>query len=153
MAGHTYSYKCTFCGYEEYFKQGHGYLVRPQSFDEYLRINQKLFHYEIHNKIVRLSKNHPALMVNATFQVYKCPKCNLLHDKIQVTLTENDLSLHTNRFKCSRCRAGLKLTNIHRLKKAVCPACRKPGFRRENLNNLLWDKAVVQKRKKIILKT
>ena len=140
MAGHEYSYKCTHCNYEEYFKQGHGYLVKPQTFGEYKATNQKLFHYEIHNKIVRLAKSYPGMIINATFQVYKCPKCNLLHNKIQVTLTDGLVSLHTNRFKCSKCRSRLKLTNIHRLKRAICPLCGKQSFHRQELNNLLWRK-------------
>lgn len=136
MVGHAYSYRCSHCLYEEFFKQGHGYLVKPQSFDEYREMRQKLFHYEIHNKIVRLSKDHPGMEIDATFQVYKCPKCNLLHNKVQVTLTDGETLLHTNRFKCSRCRSGIKLTNIHRLKRATCPACGKPGFRRQNAGTL-----------------
>jgi DNA-directed RNA polymerase subunit RPC12/RpoP len=140
MAGHEFSYKCKYCEYEEYYKQGHGYLVRPQSFQEYKSTNQKLFHYEIHNKIVRLSKEYPGLAINATFQVYKCPKCNLLHNKVQVSLTEGEKSLHLNRFKCTKCRSRLRLTNIHRLKKATCPVCGKPGYRRQNLHDRLWEK-------------
>jgi len=140
MAGHEYSYKCNYCKFEEYFKQGHGYLVKPQTFEEYKKINQKLFHYEIHNKIVKLSKTHPGMIINATFQVYKCPKCNLLHNKIQVSLTEGTHSLHTNRFKCTHCRSRLRLTNIHRLKKATCPVCGKAGYKRLDLHDRLWEK-------------
>jgi len=140
MAGHEYSYKCKHCTYEEYFKQGHGYMVRPQSYQEYISTNQKLFHYEIHDKIIRQYKFHPDLIINATFQVYKCPKCNLLYNKVQVTLTEGDRSLHTNRFRCSNCKSRLKLTNIHRLKKASCPNCGKTSYQRQNLHDRLWER-------------
>jgi hypothetical protein len=140
MIGHEYSYKCAWCNYEEYYKQGEGYLVKPQSLHEYRSAKQKLFHYEIHNKILRLSKDHPDLIINATFQVYKCPKCNLLHNKVQVTLTEGETSLHINRFKCTKCRSRLRLTNIHRLKKATCPSCGKSGYRRQDLHDKLWEK-------------
>ncbi|HPT31938.1 MAG TPA: hypothetical protein PLW67_08865 [Prolixibacteraceae bacterium] len=139
MAGHEFSYKCKYCAFEEYFKQGHGYLVRPQSFQEYKNTNQKFFHYEIHNKIVRLHPAHPDMVINATFQVYKCPKCNVLYDKVQVTLTDGQKSLHTNRFKCSRCKSRLKLTNIHRLKRARCPVCGKPSYQRQKKHVRLWE--------------
>lgn len=140
MVGHAYSYKCSHCAFEEYYKQGHGYLVKPQTYQEYLMANQKLFHYEIRNKINAFAKSHEDLVIDATFQVYKCPKCNLLHNKVQVTLSEGDRLLHTNRFKCIRCRSRLKLTNIHRLKRATCPACGKASFRRQNLSDLLWKR-------------
>ncbi len=136
MVGHAYMYKCSNCLYEERLKQGHGYLVRPQSFEEYRENSQKLFHYEIHDKILRLSHDHPAMEINAIFQVYRCPKCNLLHNKVEVTISEGERLLHINRFKCSRCRSRLKLTNIHRLKKATCPACGKPSFRRQRSGDL-----------------
>lgn len=137
MIGHAYSYKCGHCGYEEYYKQGHGYLVKPQSYEEYVSSNQKLFHYEIHNKIEMLVAQHPGLMIEATFQVYKCPKCHILHGKVQVNLSDGDQLLHTSRFKCMKCRSRLRLTNIHRLKRATCPACGKKSFRRQNLGTLL----------------
>ncbi len=137
MVGHAYSYKCSHCGYEEYYKQGHGFLVRPQSYDEYIASNQKFFHYEIHNKIESLAVVHPALEIDATFRVFKCPKCNLLHGKVQVNLTEGEILLHASRFKCMRCRSRLRLTNIHRLKRATCPVCGKNSFHRQNLATLL----------------
>ncbi len=137
MIGRAYSYKCSNCAYEAYYKQGHGYLVKPQTYQEYVALNQKLFHYEIRNKIVTLAENHPQLLIEAIFQVYKCPKCNLLHNKVQVTLTDGKELLHTNRFKCSQCRTRLKLTNIHRLKRATCPACGKSAFRRQKLGILM----------------
>lgn len=138
--GHAYSYKCSNCSFEEYYKQGHGFLVKPQSYQEYMASNQKLFHYEIHNKIVTLAKRYNNLEIDATFQVYKCPRCNLLHNKVQVTLLEGGRLLHTTQFKCTRCRARLRLTNIHRLKRATCRACGKASFRRQELGNLLWKK-------------
>jgi len=138
MVGHAYSYKCTSCNFEEYYKQGNGYLVKPQSFSEYKSTNQKLFHYEIHNKILRLSRDHPELVIDATFQVYKCHKCNLLHNKVQVSLSEGDHSLHVNRFKCIKCRGRLRLTNIHRLKKATCPVCGKTTFHRQEVETLFF---------------
>lgn len=137
MVGHAYSYRCSNCAYEAYYKQGHGYLVKPQTYLEYVASNQKLFHYEIRHKIAFLAEIHPDLVIDATFQVYKCPKCNLLHNKVQVTLSDGDSLLHTNRFKCSQCRSRLKLTNIHRLKRATCPACGKATFRRQKLGSLL----------------
>jgi len=140
MVGHAFSYKCSHCSYEEYLKQGHGYLVKPQSYEEYLETHQKLFHYEIHNKIVKLSGSFPDMIINATFQVYKCPKCNLLHNKVQVTLSNGAKLLHTNRFKCTHCHGRIKLTNIHRLKKATCPVCGKQDFRRISADNSLWKK-------------
>jgi len=148
MVGHEYSYKCTRCNYEEYYKQGNGYLVKPQTFEEYRSTNQKLFHYEIHNKILRLSGIHPDLMIDATFQVYKCPKCNLLHNKVQVALSEGERQLHINRFKCSRCRYPLRLTNIHRLRKATCPVCGKPAFRRQDVGTLFFMKDQTGRKRK-----
>ncbi len=141
MVGRAYTYKCSRCSYEERLKQGHGYLVKPQSFEEYRENPRKLFHYEIHNKILKLSRDHPAMEINATFQVYRCRKCNLLHNKIQVTIYDGEALLHINRFKCTLCRTRLKLTNIHRLKTATCPACGKPKFRRQSSDDLFNRKA------------
>jgi ribosomal protein L37E len=36
-----------------------------------------------------------------------------------------------------RCRSRLRLTNIHRLKRATCPVCGKNSFHRQNLATLL----------------
>lgn len=140
MVGRAYSYKCSRCGYEEYYKQGHGYLVRPQSYDEYISTNRKLFHYEIHNKIETLAALHPDLLIEATFRVFKCPKCNLLHGKVQVNLTSEGRLLHSSSFKCRKCRTRLKLTNIHRLKHATCPACGKSSYHRGKQQILLWKR-------------
>ncbi|HOI48832.1 MAG TPA: hypothetical protein PK167_05980 [Prolixibacteraceae bacterium] len=136
--GYAYSYKCSRCSYEEYFKQGYGFQVRPQSFDDYMGANRKLFHYKIHDKIISLSKVHPDLQIEAAFQVYKCPRCNRLHNKIQVSLVSGEGKNHDAEFRCTGCHTRLRLTNIHRLRRAACPACGGQTFHREALRDVLW---------------
>jgi uncharacterized paraquat-inducible protein A len=47
--------------------------------------------------------------------------------------------MHKSEFRCPACRSRLKLTNIHRLKKAICPKCHKRTFHREHSTHILWD--------------
>lgn len=136
--GYAYSYKCTNCNYEQSFNQGNGYLIHPQSFQDYIDRNRKIFHYKVHRKILELSKSRPDLEIEASFRVYKCPRCNLLYDKIFVRMVSEGLKLHSSRFRCTDCLTKLKLTNIHRLKKATCPVCGKNTFSRGSFRSTLW---------------
>lgn len=143
--GDVYAYKCTECGYQEHFNEGHGYLVHPQSVDDYLALKKQLFHYKTHDKIVRLSKAHKNLWIRAAFQVYLCPHCQLLYDKAEVKVYDDAKLYHRSRFRCTDCGGKLKLTNIHRLSKATCPVCKKKTFRRDVVSHSLWDRGIVKK--------
>jgi ssDNA-binding Zn-finger/Zn-ribbon topoisomerase 1 len=136
--GHAYSYRCKYCGFEEKFKQGHGFLVHSQPVDEYFKQQTKLFHYKTHNLIKQLSKQFSGLFLKAGFQVYKCPKCKLLHEKVEVIVFNDEKVVHKSEFRCNECRSRLKLTNIHRLKKAICPKCNKRTFQLNHSTQLLW---------------
>jgi DNA-directed RNA polymerase subunit RPC12/RpoP len=136
--GHAYSYRCKHCGFEEKFKQGHGFLVHSQPVDEYLKQQTQLFHYKTHNLIKQLSKQFSGLFLKAGFQVYKCPKCKLLHEKVEVIVFNDEKVVHKSEFRCNECRSRLKLTNIHRLKKAICPKCNKRTFQLNHSTQLLW---------------
>ncbi len=139
MTGYVKYYECSSCHYGEQFVQGPGFLVRPQSFPEYIAGNHRLFHYKIHEKIINLANRYQALLISATYQVYKCPTCGILFNKSKVNMVSDDMVLHVNEFKCTRCRRRLKPTNINRLRRAVCPVCLKPSFLRQKENDLLWS--------------
>lgn len=137
--GHSYTYCCTHCGYEKQFNQGHGFLVHSQPVADYLGQQTKLFHYKTHNLLTLLVKQHDGLFLKAGFQVYKCPICKLLYDKTEVVIfNESGKIVHKSEFRCSACRSRLKLTNIHRLKKAICPNCGKKTFRIDHSHPHLW---------------
>ena len=138
MIGYACMYLCSSCRYEEVFRQGPGYNVKPQSFQDYISGNSRLFHYKIHHKILALAKEFPDLVIGASFQVYKCPHCRILHNKVQVNIYEGDRLLHRNHFKCNRCGRRLRLTNINRLKTAICPGCFKNNFHRQKPMDVLW---------------
>jgi Zn finger protein HypA/HybF involved in hydrogenase expression len=137
--GHKYSYRCEHCGYEEKFNHGHGFQVHSQPVEEYLKQQTKLFHYKTHNLIKELSNQFLDLYLKAGFQVYKCPKCRVLYDKIEVVIFNDEKVVHKSEFRCSECRTRLKLTNIHRLKKAICPKCHKKTFMINHSTQQLWD--------------
>ena len=137
--GHVYKYRCEYCGFEENFNRGHGYLVHSQPLDEYLKRPIKLFHYKTHNVLHTLAKKHKNLYLKAGFQVYKCPKCKLLFDKTEVMVYGEKGVIHKSEFRCNSCQSRLKLTNIHRLKKAICPKCNKRTFRLDHMHSELWD--------------
>jgi len=137
--GHSYSYRCEHCGYEEHFNQGHGYLVHSQPVKKYLSQRTKLFHYKTHSLLKQLVKQYDNLQMKTGFQVYICPKCKVLYDKIEVTVFNDKKVVHNSEFRCRDCRSRLKLTNIHRLKKATCPKCHKHSFHLDHLNHSLWD--------------
>jgi predicted RNA-binding Zn-ribbon protein involved in translation (DUF1610 family) len=137
--GDAYAYKCQKCGYEEDFNQGHGFLVHPQSVIEYLGLKKKLFHYKTHNKIVSLARANGNMKIKATFQIYMCPQCNLLYDKAEVKVYNDEKLFHKSRFRCSACNRKLKLTNIHRLSRATCPVCKQKTFKRDYAHQDLWD--------------
>ena len=137
--GHTYAYRCEHCGYEEYFNQGHGYLVHSQPVRKYLSQRTKLFHYKTHRLLKQLVKQYEQLQMKAGFQVYICPKCKVLYDKIEITVFKDEKVVHKSEFRCKDCRTRLKLTNIHRLKKAACPNCHKYSFHLDQISRSLWD--------------
>ncbi len=136
--GHAYPYRCEHCGFEESFNQGHGFLIHSQPVKEYLKQRTKLFHYKTHNLLQELDKNNNKLHLKAGFQVYKCPKCRVLYDKVEVVVYSNENVVHKSSFRCSECRTRLKLTNIHRLKKATCPQCHKKTFQINHAHQHLW---------------
>ena len=137
--GHAYKYRCSNCGFQQNFNQGHGFLIHSQPLDEYLHQNSKLFHYKTHSTLEKLAKQNSNLYLKAGFQIYKCPKCKLLQDKTEVTVFSDEAVVHKSEFRCNQCRSRLKLTNIHRLKKAICPSCKKRTFQMNHLNTELWD--------------
>ena len=137
--GHAYKYRCERCGFEQNFNQGHGFLIHSQTLDEYLQQSTKLFHYKTHNVLKKLAAQNSNLFLKAGFQIYKCPKCKVLQDKTEVVVYNDEMVVHKSEFRCSDCRARLKLTNIHRLKKAICPKCHKRTFKMDHLNIVLWD--------------
>jgi DNA-directed RNA polymerase subunit RPC12/RpoP len=137
--GHAYKYRCEHCGYEEQFNQGHGFMVHSQPLCEYLKQSQKLFHYKTQNVLENLAKEDGNLYLKAGFQIYKCPKCKILQDKTEVTVFKDEIVIHKSEFRCSACRTRLKLTNIHRLKKAICPNCHMRTFQMNHNHSDLWN--------------
>lgn len=137
--GHAYPYRCEHCGFEELFNQGHGFLIHSQPVKEYLKQPAKLFHYKTHNLLQQLAKSKNDLYLKVGFQVYKCPKCRVLYDKVEVVVYNGDKVIHKSSFRCNKCNLRLKLTNIHRLKNAICPKCHKKTFQINHTNHQLWD--------------
>lgn len=137
--GNAYPYRCEHCGYEESFNQGHGFLIHSQPVVEYLKLPTKLFHYKTENLLRKLAKTNIDLFLKAGFQVYKCPKCRVLYDKIEVVVYNDEKVVHKSSFRCNKCRSRLKLTNIHRLKNAICPRCHRRTFQINHTHQQLWD--------------
>lgn len=137
--GHSYSYRCSYCDYQENFNHGHGFLVHSQPLKNYLKQRTQLFHYKTHRLLKQLSKSGEELFLKASFQVYICPKCKTLKDKTEVTVFIDEKITHKSEFRCSECKSRLKLTNIHRLKTANCPKCKKNTFKFDNSHKHLWD--------------
>lgn len=137
--GHAYPYRCEHCGYEESFNQGHGFLIHSQPVNDYLKQPTKLFHYKTHNLLIELNKQYVDLHLKAGFQVYKCPRCKLLHDKVEVKVYDGDKTIHKSRFRCTACSTRIKLTNIHRLKTAICPKCHRKTFHINHAHHNLWE--------------
>lgn len=137
--GHAYTYRCEHCGFEDQFNQGHGFLIHSRPVTEYLNLKIRLFHYKVHLLLKSLAQQNKSLYVKAGFQVYKCPRCKILYDKIAVVVYDNEEVVHKSDFRCPLCRARLKLTNMHRLKNAVCPVCFHKTFRMEYKHPQLWD--------------
>ncbi len=137
--GHAYLYRCEHCGFEQSFNEGHGFLIHSQPVKAYLSQKKKLFHYKTHNLLKQLASKNNNLYLKAGFQVYKCPKCKVLHDKIEVVVFDNEKIIHKSSFRCNKCKTRLKLTNIHRLKNAICPSCHHKTFRRDTSAQQLWS--------------
>ena len=137
--GHSYAYRCTFCGYEEQFNHGHGFLVHSQPVETYLNQKTRYLHYKTHRLIQELSAKHKDLFIKAGFEVYKCPHCKTLTDKVEITVFKDHEIIHKSEFRCKACRARLRRTNIHRLGEAICPKCHKKSFRLSRFAQHLWD--------------
>lgn len=136
--GHTHAYRCTFCGYEEEFNRGHGFLIHSQPASEYLKQKTRYFHYKTHRLIKELAKKYSHLFIKAGFEVYICPRCKTLSDKVEVKILKDTELLHKSEFRCNSCKARLRRTNIHRLQMAVCPKCHKKTFQLNQSAQLLW---------------
>jgi rubrerythrin len=136
--GRAYTYRCDRCGYEARFNEGHGYLVRRQPLDTYLENRKVIFHHKTHRVLSQLAGEAGSLTVDAGFKTYRCPQCVLLFEKVEVKVIGENKILHKSEFRCNKCRARLKLTNIHRLKKAVCPSCNSHSFRFDRRQLVLW---------------
>jgi Zn finger protein HypA/HybF involved in hydrogenase expression len=52
---------------------------------------------------------------------------------------DDSTEVYRSEFRCRKCRSRLKLTNIHRLKRTICPACGKKTFQIDNRHTVLWD--------------
>lgn len=139
IMGHAYAYRCDRCGYEEEFNQGHGFMVHSQPVGEYLKQRTKIFHYKTHDLLKKLAKQKHDLFLKAGFQIYKCPKCLTLYDKVEVKVYNDEKVVHKSEFRCRTCKSRLRLTNIHRLKKTICPKCRNNTFRINHSQHHLWD--------------
>jgi DNA-directed RNA polymerase subunit RPC12/RpoP len=137
--GRAYTYRCDRCGYEARFNEGHGYLVRRQPLESYLENKKVIFHHKTHKVLNQLAGDAVRLTVDAGFKIYRCPHCRLLYEKVEVKVLDDQKILHKSEFRCHRCRARLKLTNIHRLKKAACPSCKGDTFRFVRRQLVLWD--------------
>ncbi len=137
--GQAYTYRCGRCGYEVRFNEGRGYLVHRQPLDTYLDNRKIIFHHNTHRVLNKLAKAEGSLTVDAGFKIYKCPHCRLLYDKVEVKVLCNGKILHKSEFRCLQCRARLKLTNIHRLKGAVCPSCKSDSFCIDKRQMVLWQ--------------
>lgn len=135
--GHAYNYRCSNCGFEQDFNLGHGFRVHSQPLNDYLEQNLKLFHYKTHSVLQRLAAIDHELFLKSGFQVYKCRKCLTLHDKKEVVIYADEKPVYRSEFRCSNCRARLKLTNIHRLRIADCPKCGQCTFKKIKPNKLL----------------
>jgi DNA-directed RNA polymerase subunit RPC12/RpoP len=136
--GHAYTYRCRRCGYQDQFNQGHGFLIHSQPLTNYLKLRVKLFHYKTHRLLKSLAGKNDDLFIKAGFQVYKCPRCKILYDKTEVTVFNAESIVHKSEFRCSNCKSRLKLTNIHRLKNATCPACHQNTFKMLPSPPQLW---------------
>ncbi len=137
--GQAFTYRCDRCGFEARFNEGHGFMIHPQPLNNYLHTGEKLFHHKTHKVLKKLDNKDNQLFINACFKIFKCPNCNLLYDKVAVTVYDDGTIVHKSEFRCNECRARLRLTNIHRLKRAVCPVCKKPSFRNDPRKMVLWD--------------
>lgn len=136
--GRAYTYRCDRCGFESRFNEGHGYLIHRQLLANYLNFRKVLFHYKTHHVLCQLANKGNNLTIDAGFKIYKCPKCMLLYEKVEVKVLQEDKIVHKSEFRCIRCRTRLKLTNIHRLNKATCPSCRNYSFRLDRHQMVLW---------------
>ena len=136
--GQAYSYRCDSCGFETIFNLGHGFQIHPQPLDNTERQRETVSsqNTSCHKNLATQRKN---LFLNAGFKIYKCPHCNLLYDKVSVTVYDDGTPIHKSEFRCTHCRARLKLTNIHRLKSASCPVCRENTFRSQPRKMILWE--------------
>lgn len=137
--GHAYAYRCDHCGFSENFNQGHGFMVHSQNLRDYVKQPKQIFHYKTHDVLKKLAEKGNNLFLKAGFQIYKCPRCKTLHDKVEVSVFDDDRVIHKSEFRCPACRSRLKLTNIHRLKKAICPKCHHRTFHRAYSMPQLWD--------------
>ena len=136
--GQTYTYRCGRCGFEARFNEGRGYLVHRQPLAGYLSARKIIFHHKTHRVLHKLAKSHENLTLDAGFKVYRCPHCRLLYEKVDVKVLSREKVLHKSEFRCLRCRSRLKLTNIHRLKRAICPSCRSDSFHLDRRQMVLW---------------
>lgn len=137
--GHSYSFSCSQCGYNQRLYEGYAFMVHNQSVENFFASTSSVkLHYKTLLKIKQLSRKKKELHLRIEYQVHRCRICNKISDRLFVQLTDDGRVLHETKFKCAQCNVRLKHTNIHRLKYVVCPKCKSRGFKKEK-ELVLWN--------------
>jgi Zn finger protein HypA/HybF involved in hydrogenase expression len=113
-------------------------MERDHTVAECLKSPLIKLHYKTRKKIIELSKIHKNLHIETEYRIFRCRNCFLLSDKLVVQVFLEDRLLHETKFKCANCQTGLKHTNLHSLKYAICPKCKSNKFRKEK-ELVLWN--------------
>ena len=136
--GYSYSFSCSKCGYNQQLYEGWRFMEHSYTVGECLNSPLIRLHYKTREKIIELSKIHKNLHIETEYQIFRCRHCFQISDKLVVQVFLEDKLLHKTQFKCANCQSGLKHTNIHSLKYAICPKCKSNKFRKGK-ELVLWS--------------
>ena len=136
--GYSYAFNCRECSYSQNLYEGWRFMPHDQTANSILQSTQVPLHYKTRHKITQLLQGSKNIRIVTEYRIYRCLKCLQISDKLYVRVTLDEKVLHETKFRCANCNIGLKHTNIHRLKFAICPKCKSRKFEKSK-ELMIWD--------------
>ena len=130
--GHGAIVKCGNCGKETIYMLGVGALY--SSLDTVLA-NTKI-RKEKKNDIQNKLRYFNPDSVSYEHRLYTCPKCEILHERFYIKISNNNKTIYETEFRCGICRSKLTPANKS-ISSYRCGECRTRNL--EWFDNFLWD--------------
>ena len=112
------SVSCNFCGFEDHFKVGVGFMY--QSLEDVI----DLIHPERHPQALKLLKKHKVRETVYERRIYRCERCGQLRNVFWVKIMYDDKEIYETDFQCGECQKHmLRINDPLQINSYPCPSC------------------------------